>query len=122
MSRPFGRALVAAVGAAVVGVAAYHLYKGVRQTFLRDLTERPANWVVMAGRFGYVAKAVALAVVGLLFLLAAQRANAAEATGLDGALRSLAALPLGTALLLLVALGFAAYAVYSFARARYARV
>lgn len=122
MSRPFGRLLVAAVGFAVIGVAAYHVVKGVRQSFLKDLTERPAGWVVVAGRFGYVAKGVALGIVGLLFLLAAQRADAAEATGLDGALRSLLTVPLGTVLLLVVALGFAAYAVYSFARARYARV
>ena len=45
-----------------------------------------------------------------------------EATGLDGALRSLLGAPLGRIVLSLVALGFAAYGVYSFARARYARV
>ena len=45
-----------------------------------------------------------------------------KATGLDGALRSLRDLPAGPVILLAIALGLAAYGVYSFARARYARV
>ena len=122
MAWPLGRAVVAVVGFAVLGVAAYHVVKGVRRTFLRDLREPPQDWVVAVGRFGYVAKGVAFTVVGCLFLLAAWHTNPAEASGLDGALRSLAGLPLGTLVLLVVALGFAAYAIYSFARSRYARV
>ena len=43
-------------------------------------------------------------------------------TGLDGALRSLLELPFGAVLLTLMAIGFAAYGVYSFARAKYGRV
>jgi Domain of Unknown Function (DUF1206) len=45
-----------------------------------------------------------------------------ESTGLDGALRTLRDAPLGQWLLTVIALGFACYAVYSFGRARYARV
>jgi hypothetical protein len=48
--------------------------------------------------------------------------QAKEASGLDGALRSLRDQPFGTVLLVLMALGFAAYGIYSFARARYAKV
>ena len=71
---------------------------------------------------GYIAKGLALVVVGVLFLIAAWTQRASEATGLDGALHKLLGLPYGRIVLAVVAAGFAAYAVYSFARARYAKV
>lgn len=76
----------------------------------------------MLARAGYVAKGVALGVVGVLFMVAAATNDPEEAGGLDAALRSLLELPAGTALLTAVGLGITAYGVYSLARARYARV
>lgn len=122
MSAPYGPALVAVVGVIVLAVAAHHIYKGLRSRFLNDLEEPPGRVAVLAGQFGYVAKGVALAVVGALFLLAALHHQASEASGLDGALRTLAGQPFGPYLLSAVALGLGAYAVYSFARARHAAV
>ena len=49
-------------------------------------------------------------------------ADPAKASGLDGALKTLGAAPFGKALLILAALGFAAYGLYSFARSRYCRL
>lgn len=54
--------------------------------------------------------------------MAAVQANPDQPTGLDAALKTLRDQPLGSALLLLVALGLAAYGLYSFARARYAKM
>jgi hypothetical protein len=122
MSQPFGRVLVALVGLGVVAVGAYHVVKGWTKKFLQDLQERPAPWVVTAGRAGYVARGIALVVVGGLFVAAAWTSNPQEAQGLDGALQTMLAAPFGRVVLALVALGFIAYGVYSFARARYARV
>jgi Domain of Unknown Function (DUF1206) len=50
--------------------------------------------------------------------LAALHRNPNEAGGLDAALRTLIAQPFGTLLLVVVAIGFAAYGVYCFAAAR----
>jgi hypothetical protein len=122
MSQPAGKILVGAVGLAVIGVGVYHVVKGARKKFLQDLREHPGRWVVRAGVFGYIAKGIALGIVGGLFLLAAVRSQPGEATGLDGALRTLRDAPFGQWLLTAIALGFACYAVYSFARAKYARV
>lgn len=122
MAQPFGRVLVAVVGIGVLAVGAYHVVKGWKATFLRDLRENPGTWLVRAGRVGYVAKGVALGIVGALFVAAAVTADPDRAAGLDGALRSLQGVPFGQALLTAVALGLAAYGVYSFGRARYARV
>jgi Domain of Unknown Function (DUF1206) len=122
MSSTGGRVLVGLIGLGVVGVGAYHVVKGWKRTFLRDLRENPGRWAERAGRVGYIAKGVALAVVGGLLVTAAVQNGAAQAQGLDAALHTVAALPLGAVLLTLAGLGFAAYGVYAFARARYARV
>lgn len=122
MDQPFGRVLVGLLGLAVIGVGVYHVVKGWRRGFLRDLREHPGPWAVRLGRVGYIAKGVALALVGGLFVSAAATAQPGKAKGLDGALRTLLDAPLGPVLLTLVAAGFAAYGLYSFFRARYARV
>lgn len=122
MKQPAGQWLVAAVGLVVVGVGVYHVVKGWKRKFLQDLESQPGEWIVKAGRVGYIAKGVALAIVGGLFVLAAVRHKPSEASGLDGALRSLLGAPGGPVLLALVALGLVAFGVYSFGRARHADV
>jgi len=117
-----GRLLVAVIGLVVVGVGGYHVVKGWTKKFLQDLSGNPGIFATRAGVVGYIAKGIALAVVGILFVAAALQNSASKATGLDGALRSLRQQPFGPWLLTAVALGIAAYGLYSFARARHARV
>ena len=117
-----GRVLVAVVGLVVIGVGGYHVVKGWTKKFLQDLTGHPGALATRAGAVGYIAKGIALVVVGVLFMAAAVQNSASKATGLDGALRALRQEPAGSWLLTAVALGIAAYGLYSFARARYARV
>ena len=122
MDAPAGRLLVGLVGVGILGIAGYHVYKGWKKKFLEDLQEHPGQWAVVAGRVGYIAKGIALAAVGVLFVTAAIKQTAGKVTGLDGGLRSMLDLPAGPVILLGIALGLVAYGVYSFARARYARV
>jgi len=126
MQAPGGRLLVGAVGAAVVVVGVYHVVKGLRQKFLEDLRALPGGRVGTAvrwsGMVGYVAKGVALAIVGVLFVVAAWHANPQEAGGIDTALRTLQQQPAGDLLLALVAVGLMAFGVYSFVRARFGKV
>lgn len=117
-----GRLLVGAIGVAIIVIGGYLVYKGWKKKFLEDLQGHPGVWTVRAARVGYVAKGVALAIVGVLFVVAGLQKRASEASGLDGALRALREQPFGPYLLTLVALGLAAYGLYSFARARYAKV
>ncbi|MFE7405412.1 DUF1206 domain-containing protein [Isoptericola sp. NPDC057559] len=126
LAAPAGRWLVAAVGGVVVGVGVFHVVKGWRRTFLDDLRGTGGGAVgqavVRLGQVGYAAKGVALAVVGGLFVAAAVTADPQKAGGLDDALRTIRDQPFGTALLIVTGVGIAAYGVYSFARARYARM
>jgi hypothetical protein len=126
LNMPGGRWLVGFVGLLIVAVGVYHVIKGARKRFLRDLTGtggpsvRPV--VVRLGQAGYVAKGIALGVVGGLVVAAAATADASRAGGLDDALRTLRDQPFGATLLLGIGLGIAAFGCYSFARARFARL
>ena len=122
MEAPAGRVLVGIVGLGIMGVGGYHIYKGWKKKFLEDLQEHPGHWAVVAARVGYIGKGIALVAVGILFIAAAIQQRVGKTTGLDGALKSLRDLPAGPVILIGIALGLAAYGVYSFARARYARV
>ena len=81
-----------------------------------------AALIVTFGMVGYIAKGIAVGVVGVLFVVAALTHDPEKASGLDGALKSLADLPFGTFILWLVGAGLIIYGVYCFARARYARM
>jgi type IV secretory pathway VirB2 component (pilin) len=64
---------------------------------------------------------VAIILVGALFVVAAMEHDPEEAGGMDEALKSLQDQPFGPWLLLIIAIGIAAYGIYCFARARYQR-
>jgi hypothetical protein len=125
LASPGGVILVVLLGLGVLAVGVYFVIKGARKKFLDDITPpagKTGRTVTILGQVGYIAKGVAIAVVGILFCVAAFTADASEATGLDGALKALAGLPFGVVLLTVVALGLLAYGAYCFARARFARL
>ena len=126
MASPGGVLLVGAVGLAVLGGGGYLVYKGCSRKVRDDLSGgagggrgRPPGGALWAGRAGYVAKGVALAVVGVLFVVAAVRADPSQAGGIDAAMRTLVGAPFGVALLVAVGAGFVLYGVWSFVRARW---
>ncbi|WP_411698124.1 DUF1206 domain-containing protein [Conyzicola sp.] len=122
LAAPGGVVLLMAIGVITIAVGVYFVVKGVRRTFLEDLALPSARWkrgATVLGVAGYVSKGVAIFVVGVLFIVAAVTADASEATGLDGALKSLVALPAGGVLLIAIGVGLIAYGVYCFVRARF---
>ena len=125
LSTPGGVFLVVLLGLGVLAIGVYFIVKGVKKKFLQDISApdgKTGRSITTLGRIGYIAKGVAISVVGILFCAAAITSDPSEATGLDGALKTLVELPLGPVILTVVALGLMAYGVYSFARAKYARL
>lgn len=117
-----GQVLVALVGLGIIGVGLFQIYTGWTERFQKYLVSDPGRFVVIAGRVGYIARGVAFAVIGLLFVSAAVSDRAGEAGGLDGALRALRDQPFGPYLLTLVALGLAAFGIFCFGRAKHAKL
>jgi len=124
LAQPFGVVLLLLIGLLVIGIGVYFVVKGVRKKFLEDV-DAPSGTTGDAfevlGVVGFVAKGVALLVVGVLFAVAAFTADPDKASGLDGALHALAELPFGIVLLIAVGVGFLAYGVYCVVRAFRAR-
>jgi hypothetical protein len=121
---PAGRWLVGAAGLILIGVGAYHVYKGVKKRFLKEIDTTDCSpgalkLVTRLGQVGFPGKGIALAVVGALLAYAALTFDPSKAQGLDGALRTILELPLGTILLTLVAVGIAAFGAFCLVRARY---
>jgi hypothetical protein len=78
---------------------------------LEDAAREVAPWIATLARIGYLAKALLYATVGIL---AAQAAlgDGGRTTDLGGALREVVRAPMGETLLLVIAAGLAAYALW----------
>jgi Domain of Unknown Function (DUF1206) len=121
MSVPFGQVLVAAVGAAVIGVGIGQFYRGVKQKFIEDLDRLPRPAIRRLGTVGYCVKGVALGIIGGLFIWAAVSYDPKKAGGMDDALSTIRDQPFGSVLLVIMASGFACFGVYCFFWAKMAR-
>jgi len=124
MRMPGGPLLVGLVGVGVLVVAGFLAYRGLAEKFRSKLqtagqTGKDGRAYVLCGKVGYVGKAVALGIVGALFLYAAFTEDPSKSGGLDAALHKLLQEPFGGPMLVLVAIGFAGYGVFCFAWARH---
>lgn len=125
LAAPGGVSLLVMIGCIVLVIGGFFVWRGAARTFVRDIrvpAGAAGTAATLLGLVGYIAKGVALASVGILFLVAALTSDSSKATGLDAALKSLAQLPYGTVILVGVGIGLIAYGAYLLARARLARL
>ena len=122
MQSGWGKALLIAVGLGLIAVGGYHVYKGATKKFFKDLRRSGGTGVKALGIAGYVAKGLVLAGAGILVIVATLQADPAKASGLDAAVKTLGQAPFGKFLLILAAIGIAAFGAYNFVRARHGRM
>ncbi|MFI7482747.1 DUF1206 domain-containing protein [Kocuria sp. M1R5S2] len=126
MTHPAGTALIVAVGVGLVVGGGFLVHRGATRSFRDNLKSLPpggAGSAVMGlGTAGYIAKGIALGVVGVLLVVAAVQHDPQEASGLDGALKSLLQQPFGVWILGLVALGLICYGAFMVVRSKYERM
>jgi hypothetical protein len=125
LATPGGVFLLVAVAVVAVAIGVGLVVIGLRRSYRKHLVPQPESvrrTVTVLAVTGYVAKGVAVVVVGVLLAVAAFRSDPDQATGLDGAFDALHRMPGGPVVLVVVGIGFAAFGVYSFFRARYARL
>jgi len=124
---PGGTWLVVVVGLAVIGGGLYVGWRGLSRHFRKrlksgEMSRAERRWILGFGTVGMVARMIVFAMIGLFLIAAARQHDPNQAVGIDGALKRLAGRSYGPALLVVVALGLAAYGLYSFAEARFRRV
>lgn len=122
---PGGSIVLAAIGLAITIAGVAFVVMGVRRSF-RARMQIPdgalGRGVTALGVVGFVAKGVALAALGVLLIVSALVTDAETAGSLDGAIDAMLALPFGSALAWTIGIGFLAYAAFTVARARFARM
>ena len=126
MKAPGGIALLIVIGAAVAITGVAYGIRGGRKSFEKYLRMpapgAPRTLVTVIGVAGYIAKGIALLLVGMLIVIATVRAHPEESTGLDGGLKALRDQPFGLYLLAAVGIGLICYGVFQVVRAKLARM
>jgi hypothetical protein len=124
LNQEWGKPVVIIIGLGIVTAGLFIAHHGWSKRFRReqDLSRASGSTqrlVTRLGQVGYMALGGVYAGAGALVVVAAVKSQPQKATGLDVALKTLAVQTYGTILLLIVALGLAAFAVFSFLDARY---
>ncbi|MET8809890.1 DUF1206 domain-containing protein [Streptomyces sp. NPDC004546] len=124
---PGGQWLVGLAGAAVVVVGLWMAVRAVRKKFRKNLrtgamSRRAARMTDLFGVVGGAARGAVLAMAGVFAVVAAARHQPGKAKGMDDTLRSFRELPAGPWLLVLVALGLAAFGAFSWCNARWRKL
>jgi hypothetical protein len=127
LTHPAGGALTILIGLVVIGVGLGQFVEAYRATFARDLkgtemSPRTRDVVVKLGRFGMFARGVIFLIIGWFVVQAGIHHDPAQTQGFSGAFVFLLAQPFGRILLGIVALGFVALGIHSFACARWIRL
>lgn len=127
LSLPGGQVVLFIVGLVIVGVCVVQMRNGIDQRYADGMKTRGSpRWVPplvrVSGTVGITARAAVFLPIGVLSMVAAVRSNASRADGLDAELAGLARRTWGLAVLALIALGLAVFAIYSGLEARYREV
>jgi hypothetical protein len=127
LTHPAGGPLTILIGLVVIGVALGQFLESYRATFAKDLkgaemSAATRDTVIKLGRFGMFARGVIFLVIGWFVVQAGIHHDPAQAQGFGGAFVFLLAQPFGRILLGIVALGFVALGIHSFACARWVRL
>jgi hypothetical protein len=126
MQMPGGPLLLMAVGAGIAITGIVFVVRGLMKSFTKQV-ELPASRTLrrtteVVGVVGYVAKGIALFLLGLLFIVATLQANPEESTGLDGALKSVRAQPFGVYMLAFIGVGLGCYGIFLIFKSRLAKM
>ncbi|MFP5070695.1 DUF1206 domain-containing protein [Pseudonocardia nantongensis] len=124
---PGGQVITALVGLGVLVGGGVMIWNGWQKNFLEDQDlsgagRRKQRLNVRTGQIGFIAKGIAIGVLGILLGVAALTVDPQRANGVDSALKALREQPYGVFLLIAVGLGIACYGIFCFLDARYHRV
>jgi len=121
---PFGRWLIATIGLVLIGTGVGTAVAGLSAEYANrmSLSSEQRRLVVALGVVGYLTRAIVFAMIGLFFFFAALHANASEATGVAGTLRTIQGQRYGAVLLGITAAGLLSFGAFGIAEALFRRI
>jgi hypothetical protein len=127
LTNPAGGAITLLLGIGSLGIGIGQFIEAYRATFKNDLkaaemSTSERDIAIGLGRFGMAARGVTFLVIGWFLIQAGIHHNASDAHGFGGAFLFLLAQPYGRWLVGIIALGFVALGLHSFACARWVRL
>jgi hypothetical protein len=127
LTNPAGGVITIVLGIIAIAVGIGQFVEAYRATFARDLkagemTESERKFAVGLGRFGMAARGVTFLVIGFFLIQAGTHRNPADVKGFGGAFLFLLSQPYGHLLVGVIALGFIALGLHSFACARWVKL
>jgi fumarate reductase subunit D len=127
LTHPGGGWLTAIIGLVAIVVGLGQFLEAYRATFKEDLkgaqmTASERNLAIGLGRFGMFARGVIFLIIGWFFVQAGIHHDAGEVQGFGGAFLFLLGEPFGRVVLGIIALGFVALGLHSFACARWIKL
>jgi hypothetical protein len=124
LAKPFGQWMVGATGVAIaamgLGIGIAGFWGELRRRL--DLKAEERRLIVALGRFGFAARSLVFAMIGLFLVYAAIDSNSREAKGFAGALRLIQQQPHGSLWLGVTAAGLLAFGIYEVAEAAFGRI
>jgi fumarate reductase subunit D len=127
LSHPGGGWLTIVIGLVAIGVGLGQFLEAYRAVFARDLkgtemSETERKRAIALGRFGMFARGVVFLVIGWFIVQAGVHHDPAQVQGFGGAFQFLLNQPFGRLVMGIIALGFVALGLHSFACARWIRL
>ena len=121
LTLPFGQLLTGVVALIILGFGISQVVMGIKNKFLNELNLplKIKGWLCPICKVGFMARGFVFVLVGGFFLRAAFFENSKEAGGIAKAWKVLREAPYGDFLILIVAIGFIAFAIYGFAESKY---
>lgn len=118
LTRPGGQTIIELIGVVLIGVGLFRIYAGYSNRLNESLKSyemsvEERRWAKRLGRIGYVAIGIVFIILGFLAILGATTMDPNKIGGFDKALTFVAHQPYGPLLLVVVALGLIAFAIYS---------
>jgi hypothetical protein len=127
LANPAGGLITEILGVIAIGIGIGQFVEAYRATFAQDLKSSEMNeserrLAIGLGRFGMAARGVTFLVIGWFLIQAGVHHDPGKATGFGGAFLFLLSQPYGHLLVGVIAAGFIALGLHSFACARWVRL
>jgi hypothetical protein len=121
---PGGQLWLTAIGLGILAYGGGQIYLAWNEKHQKKLategkTGEAGKAYMLFGKIGYIAKGIAIGLVGILFVYAAFTQDPEKSGSTDKALHKVLQQPFGPWLLVILSVGIACYGLFQFARARH---